>query len=195
MEKDPFEGMYGDKVAQKEAKRVQEIVRKYAYSIRREEGAAQKIDFLTQQIPDASLFDADLATFAVELLGQWSILEPPFPPAALSKLPVQNNTLGQCIEAMRTNVEMFGHTLEYLGKPEEKDSQPVIDEFNWITTCFRNRMEIPIWRIFGKLRVDYETLGWDDLRLDVMVQGTDVHLSCGSQHDTDDPCSIGENRL
>jgi PBSX family phage portal protein len=72
-------------------------------------------DFSNRQIDDPFNKNADLG-------GSLSVITPPFNPNALLKLPHENNTLLQCIEAMVTNCEGHGWKLEYVGPEGKRES-------------------------------------------------------------------------
>lgn len=53
-----------------------------------------------------------------------SIIEPPFNPHALLRMPTENHMLRQCIDSMVTNTEGHGWRLEYIGPPDQQESDP-----------------------------------------------------------------------
>jgi len=88
-------------------------------------------------------------------------IDPPYNPYSLMRLPNQNNTLKQCIEAMVTNVEGFGYRLEYIGDGGQEDSLEAEAE----KLRLENFLDYPnedssLTEIREKLRRDLETFGY-----------------------------------
>lgn len=67
--------------------------------------------------------------------SDFSIQNPPYNPNALLRLPHENNTLAQCVQAMVTNCEGHGYRLEYVGpegqqeSPEAKAEKDMLEAF------------------------------------------------------------------
>jgi PBSX family phage portal protein len=90
-----------------------------------------------------------------------TIIQPTYFPQDLMVLPLVNNTLGQCITAMEVNIHGFGHTLEYIGKDEEKNSKAVQDEKARIEDLLEQPNEDDsLITLRRKVCRDYETLGY-----------------------------------
>lgn len=112
-------------------------------------------DYATRQVTDP------FADFYGAGVGRYRIIEPTLNPLELIKLPVSNNTLDQCIDAMVTNVEGFGYTLEFIGKPEEKESKAALAEKEWIEDLVKHpNPEQSLVFIRKRMRRDFETLGY-----------------------------------
>lgn len=64
--------------------------------------------------------------------GVVSIISPTFNPGVLLALTTTNNTLAQCIEVMRVNIDGTGHIIEHVeDEPEnESDKQALVDFFD-----------------------------------------------------------------
>lgn len=94
------------------------------------------------------------------------ILEPEVNPGALSKLPTDNGTLSSCIDAMKTNIDSFGYSLEYVGPEGAQDSKEAKDEKQWIIDLMdRCNPDESITQVREKLRLDIETFGYGFLEI------------------------------
>lgn len=90
-----------------------------------------------------------------------AILKPSFNPYSLMRLPNENNTLRQCVDAMVTNVESFGHRLEYVGPEGEEDNDEVKAEKLRIESFLENpNDEYSIMELRERRRRDLETFGY-----------------------------------
>lgn len=99
-------------------------------------------------------------------IGPEQLIQPTFDPLALMKLPVQNNTLMQCIAAMKTNIESFGFTLEYIGPKGQEKSSEAKAEKDWASSLLEQpNDEETLSDIREKCRVDYETLGYSGMEV------------------------------
>ena len=100
------------------------------------------------------------------------VLKPPYDLDFLAKLPDYSNILGQCVEAMVTNIDGFGFTLEPVGGADpEKDGVPTQeaeDERKSILHFFEFcNQELPYSQLRRRVRRDLEVLGnayWEIIR-------------------------------
>jgi PBSX family phage portal protein len=101
-----------------------------------------------------------------------NIIEPPYDLFFLSTLPEQSNILAQCIEAMETNIDGFGFTLEPAEgvKPDERGEFPAyaVKERDKIMDFFAFcNPDVPYNHLCRRMRRDRETTGngyWEILR-------------------------------
>ena len=95
------------------------------------------------------------------------IIEPPYDLDWLARLPEHSNILGQCIEAMETNIDGFGFTLEP-AFDFELESQEAKDEYKTIMHFFEFcNFELPYSQLRRRVRRDLEVLGngyWEVIR-------------------------------
>lgn len=87
-------------------------------------------------------------------------IQPPYSFYALMKLPKDNSVLGQCIDAMVTNVDGHGHRLEFIGEEGKEDSAEAETE----KETLENLLDYPnedysMQELRDRLRRDYETIG------------------------------------
>ena len=90
------------------------------------------------------------------------VLQPPFDPKILASLAVQNNVLGQCVEAMEVNIDGTGHefvAIEEDEKPDQKEVDLLKEFFN--EPC-PGKSTLQIRR---KLRRDLESTGFGFLEI------------------------------
>ena len=95
------------------------------------------------------------------------IIEPPYNLDWLARLPEHSNILGQCIEAMETNIDGFGFTLEPAfefeeGNKEAESERKTIEHF--FEFC---NFELPYSQLRRRVRRDIEVLGngyWEVIR-------------------------------
>ena len=95
------------------------------------------------------------------------IFEPPYNLDWLARLPEHSNILGQCIEAMETNIDGFGFTLEPAfefeeGNKEAESERKTIEHF--FEFC---NFELPYSQLRRRVRRDIEVLGngyWEVIR-------------------------------
>ncbi|MDR0652984.1 MAG: phage portal protein [Synergistaceae bacterium] len=100
------------------------------------------------------------------------IIEPPYNLLFLSTLPENSNILAQCIEAMETNIDGFGFSLEPAEgiKPDENGEYPphAVEERKKILDFFAFcNPDIPYNHLCRRMRRDRETTGngyWEILR-------------------------------
>lgn len=111
----------------------------------------------SKQIPDPfkSIYNQPIQGSAL------SILEPPYNPYALIRLPYENSTLGQCIESMVTNVHGHGAVYDYIGPDGEQSSEAALAE----KLTLSNMLEYPndeygLREFRDRIGRDYETLGY-----------------------------------
>lgn len=98
--------------------------------------------------------------------GEFRIIAPPFTPENLQKLPNENNTLLQCIDAMKTNVEGFGHRLEYIGPDGEEESEQAQLEKSVLKDFLKTpNNDYSFIEMRKRFRDDIETLGYGALEV------------------------------
>ncbi|MBQ8693500.1 MAG: phage portal protein, partial [Synergistaceae bacterium] len=106
--------------------------------------------------------------------GQYGsgLLEPPYDLEFLARLPEYSNVLSQCVEAMVTNIDGFGFTLDPIGNADpENDGIPTKEAENERKSIlhffeFCNQ-DLPYSQLRRRVRRDLETLGnayWEIIR-------------------------------
>jgi PBSX family phage portal protein len=106
------------------------------------------------------------------LYGEGGVIEPPYDLRVLTLLPEYSNILGQCIDAMETNIDGFGFTLEpaegVTPGPDGKYPSEVEAERRRIRNFFKYcNPDESFTKIRRKTRRDLETTGnayWEILR-------------------------------
>ena len=95
------------------------------------------------------------------------IIEPPYNLDWLARLPEHSNMLGQCIEAMETNIDGFGFTLEPAFDFDE-NNKAAEDERKTIEHFFEFcNFDMPYSQLRRRVRRDLEVLGnayWEVIR-------------------------------
>lgn len=101
------------------------------------------------------------AAYSAGAAGSTTVIKPPFNPAGLMHLPNENNILRQCIDAMVTNIESFGHRLEYAG-PEggEESAEAKAEKARLEALLDQPNGEYTLIELRERLRRDYETFGY-----------------------------------
>lgn len=90
------------------------------------------------------------------------VLQPPYEPCFLERLPTLNNTLNQCVEVMEVNIDGTGHEFEPVDKETEPD-QTEMDRLNeFFNEPYPGRSFVSIRR---KLRRELESIGWGFLEI------------------------------
>ena len=95
------------------------------------------------------------------------IIEPPYNLDWLARLPEHSNMLGQCIEAMETNIDGFGFTLEPVFDFEEGNEAAEAERktiMHFFEFC---NFELPYSQFRRRVRRDLEVLGnayWEVIR-------------------------------
>ena len=95
------------------------------------------------------------------------IIEPPYNLDWLARLPEHSNMLGQCIEAMETNIDGFGFTLEPAFEFEEGNDAAEAERktiMHFFEFC---NFELPYSQLRRRVRRDLEVLGngyWEVIR-------------------------------
>lgn len=138
---------------------VTRIIQRKADTGRQESLLKAAREYASQQIKDP--FEELYSIAGQKGDAHLNALPPPYPPVALAKVPNQNNVLLQCIQAMVTNCELFGHTLIFQGEDSEKKNPEALTEEQRI----KNLLDMPdgkqsLRAIRRKLRVDLEHLGY-----------------------------------
>jgi PBSX family phage portal protein len=90
-----------------------------------------------------------------------TLIQPTFDPALLLKLPNQNNVLRQCIDAMQTNIECFGHSFEYVGPDAQAESVESLTELDRLKTFMESpNEEYGLTEMRKRFRADLESVGY-----------------------------------
>ncbi|MBQ4418674.1 MAG: phage portal protein [Synergistaceae bacterium] len=100
------------------------------------------------------------------------VLKPPYDLDFLARQPEYSNILGQCVEAMVTNIDGFGFTLEPVGNTDpENDGVPTKEAeeerksiLNFFEFC---NQDLPYSQLRRRVRRDLEVLGnayWEIIR-------------------------------
>lgn len=109
---------------------------------------------------ERAIDDPFAETYGLEGAGAVTVLEPTYDYRVLMSLPNENHTLKQCIEAMVTNIERFGHRLEYIGPEDEQQSQEAENERERIDALLDTpNGEYSFIELRSRLRADRETFG------------------------------------
>lgn len=92
--------------------------------------------------------------------GPHNILAPPYNFYLLMRLPQENSTLRQCIDAMTTNVDGHGHRFMYIGEEGEEDTPDALREKQTLENLFAYpNDDYSFQELRNRLRQDYETIG------------------------------------
>lgn len=95
-----------------------------------------------------------------------ALISPPFDPLGLTMLPEESSELGKSIEAMKVNIESFGHSFHSAvnvddPKISEQVRTEVQAEHARLTNFFNNcALEGTFTELREKRRQDIETIGW-----------------------------------
>lgn len=109
---------------------------------------------------ERAIDDPFAETYGLEGAGTITVLEPTYDYRVLMSLPNENHTLKQCIEAMVTNIEKFGHRLEYIGPEEERQSPQALEEWDRISSLLDTpNGDYSFVDLRSRLRADRETFG------------------------------------
>ena len=95
------------------------------------------------------------------------IIEPPYNLDWLARLPEHSNMLGQCIEAMETNIDGFGFTLEPAFEFEEGNADAEAERKTLLHFFEFCNFELPYSQLRRRVRRDLEVLGngyWEVIR-------------------------------
>ena len=95
------------------------------------------------------------------------IIEPPYNLDWLARLPEHSNILGQCIEAMETNIDGFGFTLEPAFEFSEGDKVAEAERKTLLHFFEFCNAELPYSQLRRRVRRDLEVLGngyWEVIR-------------------------------
>ena len=95
------------------------------------------------------------------------IIEPPYNLDWLARLPEHSNMLGQCIEAMETNIDGFGFTLEPAFEFKEGDKAAEAERKSIMHFFEFCNAELPYSQLRRRVRRDLEVLGnayWEVIR-------------------------------
>ncbi|WEV89330.1 hypothetical protein H10PHJ05_29 [Aeromonas phage HJ05] len=109
---------------------------------------------------ERAIDDPFAETYGLEGAGTVTVLEPTYDYRVLMSLPNENHTLKQCIEAMVTNIERFGHRLEYIGPEDAQQSAEAQAERERIDALLDTpNGEYSFIELRSRLRADRETFG------------------------------------
>lgn len=90
-----------------------------------------------------------------------TIIEPMYSPNALNRYAMASGVLRTCIDAMATNIDGFGYTLEYIGPEEQRDSAEVQDERNRVAGFLDHpNGDYSLIAMRKRFRVDREATGY-----------------------------------
>ena len=93
-------------------------------------------------------------------LGDMQVLRPHFDYEVLLRLPNENHTLKQCIDAMVTNIEGFGYRLEYIGPEEQMESDQSQAEKERLEYLLdQPNADYSLTELRKRCRMDKETVG------------------------------------
>jgi PBSX family phage portal protein len=100
------------------------------------------------------------ANFSADLLNKNSLLNPPYDPDRLYTIVESSGILPQCVDAMVQNVDGFGYELQYVGEPDDEESDGVLTERKNIGSFFDRVNEKESFRTLRiSLRRDIEVTG------------------------------------
>lgn len=89
------------------------------------------------------------------------IIEPMYPPGALIRHANASGVLRTCVDAMATNIDGFGYTLEYIGPEEQREGQEAQDEFQRVRGLLDHpNGEYSLIDMRKRFRHDKETAGY-----------------------------------
>jgi PBSX family phage portal protein len=94
--------------------------------------------------------------------GSWQTLhEPPYSFYALMRMPQDNSTLNQCIDAMTTNIDGHGYRFEYIGDEKDGEASPAAEREKKILEDLMNfpNDDYTLQELRDRCRRDYETIG------------------------------------
>lgn len=95
-----------------------------------------------------------------------SIIEPVYPPQVLNRYAMSSGVLRTCIEAMATNIDGFGYTLEYIGPEDQRERQEVVDEYNRVRGVLDHpNGEYSLTTLRKRYRVDRESAGYGTMEI------------------------------
>lgn len=99
-------------------------------------------------------------------MGERTIIEPMYPPNQLIRHSMSSGVLRTCIEAMATNVEGFGYTLEYIGPEESRESDEVTAEYDRVRGILDHpNGEYSLIELRRRFRYDKETTGYGTMEI------------------------------
>jgi PBSX family phage portal protein len=115
---------------------------------------------LTKQLEDefAGIYGGAASGFAV--------LEPMYPPITLNKHAMSSGVLRTCIEAMATNVDGFGYTLEYVGPEGGQDTSEAVEEYTRASGLLDHpNGEYSLIDLRKRFRIDKESAGYGTIEI------------------------------
>lgn len=114
----------------------------------------------SKQTPDEFQSYYGKLNSSTSIAGVLQVIEPPFNVYALLKLPMENNTLKQCIDAYVVNIESNGHRLVYTGPEGEEEGGAAKKEFDRINRFLNNiNDEYNLITLRERIRYDIESTG------------------------------------
>lgn len=115
---------------------------------------------LKEYVNTNALQDPWEGQYALQAASSLTIIQPPYNPHTLARLPYENSTLLQCIEAMVRNCEGHGWQLEYVGPDDQKDSEAALAEKKLLEKLFNYPNDVMSFQeMRERLRFDYESQG------------------------------------
>lgn len=93
--------------------------------------------------------------------AEHSIIEPLYAPQVLNRHAMASGVLRTCIDAMATNIEGFGYTLEYIGPEETRASREVQDEYDRVRGLLDHpNGDYSLVELRKRYRTDKESAGY-----------------------------------
>ena len=98
--------------------------------------------------------------------SEHAIIEPMYQPQVLNRYAMSSGVLRTCIEAMATNIDGFGYTLEYVGPEGQRDNAEVQDEYNRARGVLDHpNGDYSLVDLRKRFRVDKEAAGYGAIEL------------------------------
>lgn len=98
--------------------------------------------------------------------GDLTVIEPLYPPSVLNRYCIASGVLRTCIDALATNIDGFGYTLEYIGPEGQQDSVEAEQEYNRAKGVLDHpNGEYSLIDLRRRFRVDKESCGYGTLEL------------------------------
>lgn len=98
--------------------------------------------------------------------GDFNVLEPLYPPSTLNRYAIASGVLKTCIEAMATNIDGFGYTLEYIGPEGGQDGAEAKEEHDRVTGVLDHpNGEYSLIDLRKRFRIDKESCGYGTIEI------------------------------
>lgn len=96
----------------------------------------------------------------------FTVLEPLYPPVALNKHAMASGVLRTCIEAMATNIDGFGYSLEYVGPEGGQESAEAQEEYDRVMGVLDHpNGEYSLIDLRRRFRIDKEASGYGTIEI------------------------------